>query len=361
MKIKSILDKKSIFAIATLILATGINQACEPTKLEDGIRIIDNFYPESHGLEQDAKIFEKYFGENGISVYKEQIPTKTAYVNLFLQEVSPEYAPYAKYNWFMVNQETVTSVEPLRCIDLVICKTKHAEDLMKQLKEKHGLKYDIVYTRFTSLVKRDNKPKDYNLYLHSAQKSPYKNTGAVVNCWKRNPHFPLLKGTCFGHCREYELTPFGHTNLNGYSNISLAEELLPWEEYKELRATAGVHVVPSSIEGYGHQINEARANGAVLITTDAPPMNELAENDVSGFLVASNGSRLFTKVTGARSYSFDPDTLAQVVENIRRKSPEQLQEIAHAGRLRFVEDTQFFQEKIAELSSQLRLESGKQS
>jgi hypothetical protein len=38
------------------------------------------------------------------------------------------------------------------------------------------------------------------------------------------------------------------------------------------------------VEGYGHYINEGRSVGAVVVTTDYPPMNELV-SERDGFLI----------------------------------------------------------------------------
>ena len=52
-----------------------------------------------------------------------------------------------------------------------------------------------------------------------------------------------------------------------------------------------VHVCPSSREGFGHYINEARSVSAVIITVDAPPMNEFVTNATSGILIPALGLR----------------------------------------------------------------------
>jgi glycosyltransferase involved in cell wall biosynthesis len=51
--------------------------------------------------------------------------------------------------------------------------------------------------------------------------------------------------------------------------------LLPAEKLNSLQSTCGIHVCPSETEGFGHYINEARGVGAIVVTTDCSPMNEL--------------------------------------------------------------------------------------
>ncbi|GAB9477560.1 hypothetical protein Gpo141_00014651, partial [Globisporangium polare] len=43
----------------------------------------------------------------------------------------------------------------------------------------------------------------------------------------------------------------------------------------------------SRMEGYGHYINQARVSGGVILTSDAPPMNELVEGSEMGVYVAA--------------------------------------------------------------------------
>lgn len=42
-----------------------------------------------------------------------------------------------------------------------------------------------------------------------------------------------------------------------------------------VQAEHPIHVCASEREGFGHYINEARAAGALVVSTDHPPMNEL--------------------------------------------------------------------------------------
>lgn len=55
--------------------------------------------------------------------------------------------------------------------------------------------------------------------------------------------------------------------------------------FSKLTAEAAFLMCPSLAEGYGHYINQARAAGAVIVTTDAPPMNELIVSNAMGVLI----------------------------------------------------------------------------
>ena len=55
----------------------------------------------------------------------------------------------------------------------------------------------------------------------------------------------------------------------------------PWQTYI---------CVPSLIEGWGQYIDEGRRAKSIVVTLNAPPMNELIQNDKTGILVkASKG------------------------------------------------------------------------
>ena len=91
-------------------------------------------------------------------------------------------------------------------------------------------------------------------FLHVAGKSQFKNTAAVVaGC--QHAGVPL---TVIGE----------HTG-----------DIRRRVEDQELIRLMNSHfcqVMPSAYEGYGHVLHEALSVGQVIITTDAPPMNEVA-------------------------------------------------------------------------------------
>lgn len=63
------------------------------------------------------------------------------------------------------------------------------------------------------------------------------------------------------------------------------QRLLSFYYTRQMQASSGVQICVSEREGFGHYMNEARAAGALVVSTDHPPMNELVRDGVSGLLV----------------------------------------------------------------------------
>jgi glycosyltransferase involved in cell wall biosynthesis len=72
------------------------------------------------------------------------------------------------------------------------------------------------------------------------------------------------------------------------------------------------HLCPSETEGFGHHLVEGMSVGAIVLATDAPPMNEMVTPE-RGFLAAY--SRTGTQQL-ARTYHVDPAALEAGVERM---------------------------------------------
>jgi hypothetical protein len=73
------------------------------------------------------------------------------------------------------------------------------------------------------------------------------------------------------------------------------DQLLSFDDTRQIQAASGVQICTSERESFGHCLNEARAAGALVISTDHPPMNELVQDGVSGVLVKPTKTESYTE------------------------------------------------------------------
>ena len=116
--------------------------------------------------------------------------------------------------------------------------------------------------------------------------------------------------------------------LRASANLTLLLQQQGESELRALQRKVGIHVCPSFAEGFGHSLNEARSAAAVLITTAAPPMDEMVEDGRSGILVPVHAENQapYHLVTASRV------TSADLAESIRRTMAMSAQQRTLMGR-----------------------------
>jgi glycosyltransferase involved in cell wall biosynthesis len=226
-------------------------------------------------------------------------------INIFLEDISPEFFGLARANTFIPNPEWFRRYQHffLRGIDVVLCKTRDAQNTFNAL----GSRTQLI--GFTSEDRRDTAANHTPQpgFLHVAGRSWQKGTGALVDAWLRHPDWPLL--TVVQNAKTYAQTPVKPINA---PNIRHVLERLDDAQLQALQNTYTVHLCPSEAEGFGHCIAEAMSCSAVTLTTDAPPMNELITPQ-RGILVKYH--RMQKQRTGA-NYYVDPADLERKIEAI---------------------------------------------
>ncbi|GMF20855.1 unnamed protein product [Phytophthora lilii] len=133
--------------------------------------------------------------------------------------------------------------------------------------------------------------------------------------------------------------------------------------FTKLTAEAAFLMCPSRTEGYGHYINQGRASGAVIVTTDAAPMNELITSRKMGVLVQAmhqmddrmllggkyKGEHGLKNVNGLIA-AFSSFHLCQTVKTmVQSTTSEQRAAMGANARKQYHEDTNFFAEAMQEL------------
>ena len=148
--------------------------------------------------------------------------------------------------------------------------------------------------------------------LHIKGCSEQKQTGAVLQAWARHPEWPVLHVVSYLDHPAFLDVPFPLT----HGNVVVHSRRLPRQELQELMRSCELHVCPSDAEGFGHSINEARSVGAVIVTTDAAPMNELVQDGETGYLVpvARREPHRFSRTPGLSRAVVAVEDLERTVE-----------------------------------------------
>ncbi|CAN4280527.1 glycosyltransferase [Pseudoxanthomonas sp. LjRoot125] len=199
-------------------------------------------------------------------------------VQVFLERVYPRCLPLAKRNVLVPNPEWLLDKwQPLLPrFDLVLCKTRHAQRLF----EARGC--PTAYLGFTSDDRRDVSVARERAFFHLAGSSASKGTEVLLAAWRQHPEWPRLTVVqAERHARRGPAAP----NIEHHVGY-LDDSALRWMQNRHV-----FHVCPSEVEGYGHHLVEAMSVGAVVLATDAAPMNEHVTPDRGILIRASPGRR----------------------------------------------------------------------
>ena len=147
-----------------------------------------------------------------------------------------------------------------------LCKTKDGQRIFNQLG------FNTVFIGFTSEDRYLETPLNSKVpeFLHIVGKSQFKGTPEIIEAWK--PNYPKL--------HIYVQHDAYQTSKN---NIVIHKGFVEDDELKVIQNKYLYHLQLSIVEGFGHVILESMSTGAILLTTDAPPMNEYFSKDI-GFL-----------------------------------------------------------------------------
>jgi glycosyltransferase involved in cell wall biosynthesis len=256
-------------------------------------------------------------------------------INVFLEDLSPGFFAYARVNLFIPNPEWFkrNQARYLNRVDAVLCKTQDAVDTFS------GMGSSVKFIGFTS-DDRYAAGHDTNLnngFLHVAGRSWQKGTRALTTLWQKHPEWPML--TVVQNAKTYSQSSVQAIHA---PNIRHILERLDDDALRELQNRHAIHLCPSEAEGFGHCIAEAMSCGALTLTTDAPPMNELITPD-RGILV--NYHRAQKQRCGA-NYYVDPIDLERKIVQIIAMDEPAIRAAGANARQWFLANDQQFRERL---------------
>ena len=275
------------------------------------------------GLEKDKKILTKLLMDNGIAVTFRSIDDylpldKDTDICLFTEVVDDRY--YGKKNILIPNQEWFHRrwLPSLENFDSIFCKSHFAVSLFR---EHHR---NVVYTGFTSLDLYSEEEKMLQCF-HSQGQSNAKGTPYILEAWE-DSSLPLM----------HVVTSIPESNR---SNLIVYDKKLSEAAYIKLINQCLIHICPSMTEGFGHCINEAKSCGAVVITTNFPPMNEI----ISSYLVPADKIFLIPDRLGYCA-TVNPSELNKTIKKLIPKNT--LLNIGRKNRQDFLKNDRRFGEKF---------------
>lgn len=257
-------------------------------------------------------------------------------VNLFMESLLPECFAAAKFNCLVPNPEWFRPwwQQHLPQLDLVLCKTRHAESIFQS----RGAR--TAYISFTSVDRRLNSaPAAAPGFLHIAGQSRQKGTERLLEVWRRRSEWP-------------KLTVVQHPAIarrGESSNIDLRLEVLDDAALQALQNSHNVHLCPSETEGFGHYIVEAMSCQALVLTTDAPPMNEHITPD-RGLLVQWSAMQ---PQCLAMNHYVDLAALEAQIETAIHMSPRRRLELGQNARAWYEGNDRLFRMQLVTVFDQL--------
>jgi hypothetical protein len=136
----------------------------------------------------------------------------------------------------------------------------------------------------------------------------------------------------------------------------------PWASFDQIRSLQSrlpLHMCVSEREGYGHYLNEARAAGALVVTTAHAPMDELApKRTVAGALVKPERLVSYPEMALGRYARINalasPKDICAAVDRALALSPREAAKRRAAARRAFELERAEFRGRLADLSAFLR-------
>lgn len=265
-----------------------------------------------------------------------RLVSKQKNVMIFFENISRNWMPASDLAVLVPNQEWMRP--PTRnllfgCHE-IWCKTRYAERLF--------LERDFP-AHFIGFSSRDlyfpDVQKDYSLCLHLCGRSELKGTKSLLQVWAEHPEWPkLVVVTRHHYFKKYS-----------QSNIEILNEYLDQAALRVLMNTAGIHLCPSETEGFGHYINEALSTKAIVITTDAPPMNELVS---SSFGALASYSIEIPTGFGER-FPVDAHSLERVISHVLELNLETKVRMSNLARKSFLENRSQFTMRLQKSADRL--------
>lgn len=255
-----------------------------------------------------------------------------------------------------------------------LCKTREAMRVLESI----GVT-NAIYIGFTSpdVQSYKNSQEAIPRIVHLAGGSPLKNTANVIDALLKCrtvleeqkavafvTRYDSAAGKAAADLKQWDaakpekgvkftLGDVVISDLERIGPIILCRYQLP-DTSIDILSQSDIHLCPSLVEGFGHIINQGRRAAAIVITTDAPPMNELIDAKCGVPLSGSPGKsvqemmpwlhlqkeqKIITSVVSA-------DAISDAIHESLGMSSENAKKLGDAARKRYEADRKTFLENV---------------
>ena len=259
-------------------------------------------------------------------------------IQIHIEQIHREQFACAKKNFLFPNPELTDSsvFRKMKQLPTVLCKSRHATDLFQNA----GIPTEFVGFTTTDLLDY-HVEKDYRKFVLIAGRSRFKGTMAVASIWQLHPEWPMLtiiqsSEDCYGN--PIPIPKECH-------NIKVVQKWLSEDELSDIQNSSGIHLCLSEMEGFGHYILEAMSMRSVVVTTNAPPMNEIVGPD-RGVLV--DAERIGKSYMSER-VTVNPLALEKAIDALIATPVEQLCRMGDRARAWFLENDVDFRFRMRKL------------
>ncbi|EQC26184.1 hypothetical protein SDRG_15988 [Saprolegnia diclina VS20] len=247
--------------------------------------------------------------------------------------------------------------------DAVLCKTRDAYDRLTQWFAEVGnprntTVFDVQHTSSDpSTVARTHhskhpalpriKPRSFEkmTFFHASGHSAQKNTKGIFQCWQSRPDLPPIDiYSMYSGVKEDYDAMFGTDGAPTNIRFHFGEDIDVAHFGRLLLETSAI-LCPSKMEGFGHYINQARASGALVLTTNGAPMNEFVD-ETSGVLIEAsrldpNPNQLLS-IYGGMEWDVTSDAICDAVDQVMALTPAERRERGENGRRRYEDQLRDF-------------------
>ncbi len=197
--------------------------------------------------------------------------TKKKCMSLHLEVMMHRNIYLSPINILIPNQEW-TALNPLilEKTDIVWCKSKLSETIFSELG------FSTQYIGFQSIIDeiQDLNRQRKREFFTRIGMTKTRGSDQLVELWSKHPEWPTLN-MVIDESLQPSLTPH---------NVSYIRPITDDKEYISLVNSYLFHIYVTEAEGFGHSIVESMSTGAVVLVTNAPPMNEYA-NDKNAIMI----------------------------------------------------------------------------